>query len=75
MTAMLYGAEWAYAGEGDLMTDELGHRRHADKVPCFLGGRKHSYRVLGTDVRHCVTMEISACVYDGRERARSRRKT
>ena len=67
----LYGATWTPAGEGDIMTDELGHRRHARDVPCFLGGRQHSYRVLGIDVRHCLTMEISVCLYDGRERARS----
>jgi hypothetical protein len=70
VTVPLYGAAWVFTGEGDIMTDELGHRRHADKVPCFLGGRLHSYRYLGTDVRHCVTMRISACVYDGREQSR-----
>jgi hypothetical protein len=68
----LYGSDWRDSGDGTL-TDELGHRRHAQNVPCFLGGRQHSYRLLGTDVRHCVTMEISACVYDGRERARKPR--
>jgi hypothetical protein len=67
---MLYGATWTPTGGRDLMTDELGHKRHADKVPCFLGGRQHSYRILGEDVRHCVTMEIGVCVYDGRERAK-----
>ena len=40
MTAPLYGATWSFTGDADIMTDELGHRRHADKVPCFLGGSK-----------------------------------
>jgi hypothetical protein len=52
----------------DIMVDELGHKRHADHVPCFLGGRLHSYRYLGDDVRHCVLRGIHVCVYDGREK-------
>ena len=54
--------------KSDIMTDELGHKRHADKVPCFLGGRLHSYRYLGDDIRHCVLRGIHVCVYDGREK-------
>lgn len=67
----LYGAEWRFVGESDLMVDELGHSRHAHKVPCFLGGRLHSRRYLGQDVRHCVTMDIYVCVYCGREKAKT----
>jgi hypothetical protein len=66
----LYGACWERIGDRDVMTDELGHRRHSSSVPCFLGGDRHSWRVLGIDVRFCRTVEISACVYDGRERSR-----
>ena len=61
----LYGSNWKR--EGDMMTDEFGHRRHVAKVPCFLGGTMHSLRYLGLDVRHCKTVQIHVCVYDGRE--------
>jgi hypothetical protein len=66
---MLYGATWTPAGDRDLMTDELGHRRHAVNLPCFLGGNLHSWRELGEDVRHCRTVVIAACVYCGRDHA------
>ena len=66
---MQYGADWKFAGDRDIMIDELGHRRHADNVPCFLGGRLHSYRHLGQDIRHCVLREIFVCVYDGHEKS------
>lgn len=70
---MLYGASWARTGDRDIMTDELGHRRHSPSVPCFLGGDLHSWRELGEDVRHCRTVVIAACVYCGRDRAGKRR--
>lgn len=70
---MLYGASWIRTGDRDIMTDELGHRRHSPSVPCFLGGDLHSWRELGEDVRHCRTVAIAACVYCGRDRAGKRR--
>jgi hypothetical protein len=62
----LYGLHWV-RGEDGMMTDELGHRRHCSKVPCFLGGTMHSLRYLGDDVRHCKTVQVWVCVYDGHE--------
>lgn len=69
----LYGLLWVREIDSstgkltEMMTDELGHRRHCSKVPCFLGGTMHSLRHLGNDIRHCVRVEIFVCVYDGRE--------
>lgn len=64
----LFGAVWERAPGTDFMTDELGHRRHIHKVPCFLGGTWHILmRDMGLDVRHCRTMFIRVCCYCGHE--------
>lgn len=66
MAKMLYGATWTPTGPGDLMTDEMGHKRHRDNVPCFLGGSRHSHSPLGNDIVHGVLRGVWACVYCGR---------